>query len=183
MGDEYDKSVISGKELDRYFDFNDALYEFHRLFTYDEKDDRSIAIIGGTFLEIALENILRGFLPENDKEVEKLFGFNNALGNFSSKITMSYSLGLIEVIVKSDLHLVRKIRNEFAHDLYATFENKKVGDWCKALQWHKVAYIPNPPESATNRDLFQVGVNQIISQLHGCITMATNVKRNIRQNF
>ena len=64
-------------------------------------------------------------MPEEDKEVDKLFEFNNALGNFSSKISMTYSLGLIEKIIKSDLHLVRKVPNEFAHDLYASFDNEK----------------------------------------------------------
>jgi len=177
------KYIISGKELERYFDFNDALLEFHQLFTYKEKDDRSIAIIGGTFVEIALEHILRAFLPENDKEVNKLFEFNNALGNFSSKISMSYSLGLVEKIIKDDLHNIRKIRNEFAHDLYASFENEKVRSFCKALAWHTRAYVANPPESASNRDLFQVGVNQVISHLSGCISIARGGKRKVKDNY
>lgn len=180
---ESDKYIITGKALERYFDFNDALLEFHRLFTYDEKDDRSIAIIGGTFLEISLEHILRAFLPENDNEVEKLFEFNNALGNFSSKISMVYSLGLIEKVVKDDLHLARKIRNEFAHDLYATFESENIGSWCRSLMWHRKAFVANPPESATNRDLYQVGVNQLITHLSGCVSIARDNKREIRNNF
>ena len=32
INEESDKYTISGKELERYFNFNDALLEFHRLF-------------------------------------------------------------------------------------------------------------------------------------------------------
>lgn len=183
MKKEQSDNLLRGKELERYFDFNYALYEFHQLFTYDEKDDRSIAIVGGTFLELALDHILRAFLPEEDKEVNKLFEFNNALGNFSNKITMVYSLGLIDKLIKDDLHLVRKIRNEFAHDLYASFENQKIAQLCKNLKWHKVAYVANPPENATIRDLFQVDVNQLISHLSGIIGISRGEKRKVIDNY
>jgi len=183
MENETNNNLISGIALESYFNFNDALLEFHNLFTYKEKDNRSIAIIGGTFLELALEHILRAYFPEDDKEVNKLFTYNNALGNFSSKISMAYSLGLIEKVVKTDLHLVRKVRNEFAHDLYASFDNVKISAWCRELKWHKVSFVANPPESATNRDLYQVGVNRLITHLSGCISIARSEKRQIKDNF
>jgi hypothetical protein len=85
--------ILQGKAVDRYFNLNDALMEFHRLFTYESKDDRTIAILGGTFLEMVLEHILYAFFPEDDKEVEEMMQFNQPLGNFSNKIKMCYCLG------------------------------------------------------------------------------------------
>jgi hypothetical protein len=61
------------------------LMEFHNLFTYESKDDRTIAILGGTFLEMILEHILYAFFPEDDKEVGEMMQFNQPLGTFRNK--------------------------------------------------------------------------------------------------
>lgn len=175
--------TLTGKAVERYFDLNKALIDFHDLFNLRNGDDRTIAIIGGTFLEMTLEHILFSFFPDNNKDVEKMMDFNQPMGNFSNKITMAYCLGLIEKVIKEDLNLVRKIRNEFAHDLYASFENEKIKSWCKELKWHKIAITPNPPSEATNRDLFKVGVNTLISHLNGCVIMARGDKRVIKNNY
>jgi hypothetical protein len=174
---------LTGKAVERYFDLNKVLFEFDSLFPYEGKDERSIAILGGTFLEMILEHILLAFLPEDEKEVNKLMEFNQPLGNFSNKITMAYCLGLLEKIVKDDLNLIRKIRNKFAHDLYATFDDEQVKSWCEALKWHKILLTPYPPEEATTRDLFQVGVHTLISHLNGVIGIARSEKRAIQNNF
>lgn len=174
---------LTGKAAERYFDFHDAMAEFHKLFTYNEKDDRAIVILGGTFLEMVLEHMLYAFLPEDDKEVEKLMQPNQPLGSFSNKITMAYCLGLVEKVVKDDLNLVRKIRNEFAHNLYASFDNEKIKSWCHELKWHKIMLTPTPPDDTTIRDYFQVGVNTLISHLHGCISLAHGKKCCILNNF
>lgn len=180
---EKDNFILKGKAVERYFDLNDALREFHNLFTYESKDDRTIAILGGTFLEMILEHILYAFFPEDDKDVEEMMQFNQPLGNFSNKIKMCYCLGLIDKIIKEDLNLVRKIRNEFAHDLYASFENDKIKNWCLQLKWHKIIVTPYPPSDATPKDYFQVGVNSLITHLNGCVSIARGEKRSIKNNF
>lgn len=171
--------LIKGDEAKRYVDFLEILREFDKLFTYDQGDDRNIVIMGGTFLELALEHVLRGFFPEDNPEVEKLFEVNGALSTFSNRISMAFSLGLVDKTVKDDLHIIRKIRNEFAHNLLVSFEDDRVASLCKALKWHKKAMFREPPEDATIRDLFQVGVHQVISHLHGCILIARDEKRKI----
>lgn len=71
--------------------------------------------------------ILRSYLI-NDKEViEGLFGgANSALANFSSRIHMSYGLGLVNKSEYRYLNAIRKIRNEFAHRLSVDLSSKKV---------------------------------------------------------
>ena len=175
--------LLTGKAVERYFDLNKALFEFNNLFPYDGKDERSIAILGGTFLEMILEHILLAFLPEDEKEVNRLMEFNQPLGNFSNKIAMTYCLGLIDKVIKDDLNLIRKVRNKFAHDLYATFDDEQIKAWCKALKWHKISLMSDPPNEATTKDLFQVGVNTLISHLHGVVGIARSEKRSIRNTF
>ncbi len=127
-------NLISGKALDRYFDLNQTLVEFSGLFTFAEQNERAIAILGGSFLEMILEHIILAYLPEDEKDVKKLMDVNQPLGNFSNKISFCYCLGLIEKVVKEDLNLIRKIRNKFAHDLFVTFEDEQIKSWCKELK-------------------------------------------------
>lgn len=176
-------SILKGKAVERYFSMHDALIEFHDLFTKKDSDDRAIAILGGTFLEMILEHVLFAFLPEEDKEVEKLMEYNQPLGNFSNKITMLYCLGLIDKMIKDDLNLIRKVRNEFAHNLYASFDNPKIRSLCHELKWHKILVTPYPPEDANVKDYFQVGVNSLITHLNGCVSQARTDKRSIKNDF
>ena len=46
---------------------------------------------------------------------EKLFTGYGPLSSFSAKIDIAYSLNLITENLKGDLHILREIRNEFAH--------------------------------------------------------------------
>jgi len=178
-----EKNIISGQDFERYFDFHDALIEFHKLFNLEKKDERAIAIIGATFLEMALEHILYSFLPKDEKEVKKLFEFNQPLGSFSNKINLCYCLGLIDKIIKEDLNQVPRIRNEFAHNLFISFEDVKIKSWCIGLKFHIISMMMRPPEEATELEIFQVGVNQLISHLHGCISMSRVERRKIKDDF
>ena len=86
------KDILKGNAAKRHFEFLYILRESDKLFTFNEKDDRNIVIMGSSFLEMALDHVLRAFLPEDDTEVEKLFNSGNgALATFSSKISMVYA--------------------------------------------------------------------------------------------
>ena len=178
-----DDSNLNGFALNRYFDFNTALIEFHNLFNKEIVDERAVAILGGTFLEMALEHILRAYLPEGEKEVNGLFETNGPMATFSNKISLCFCLGLIDVVIKDDLTLVRKIRNRFAHDLYATFSNDQIKSWSDALSFHTISMMMKAPKGATSLQIFQVGVNQLISHLHGCIGMSSKEKREIKRDL
>jgi DNA-binding MltR family transcriptional regulator len=179
--DKYN-TFIEGKGLERYFNLNNTLFEFQKLFSCEEPNDIAIVIVGGSFLDTLLENILLEFFPDNDKEVDELLSINSPLGTYSSKIRLLYCLGLIEKVVKDDLKLNGKIRNCFAHDLKTNFQNKKIAGWCKELKWHKISFIQNPPDEATSRDFFQVNVNTLISHLSGVVSIARGEKRKIKNN-
>jgi hypothetical protein len=173
--------VIRDKDAEKYFELKAALLEFARLFDYEEPNDRAIVIVGATFLETLLEHLLYAFLIDDKKKTEKLFGYGGPLGTFSGKIKMAYCLGLIYKPVRDDLNCVRKIRNEFAHNLYASFENRRIAQWAQALQWHRISYVSSPPDTASSRDLYQVGVHQLVTYLDGAVGIARDEKRQVPQ--
>lgn len=177
-----DKNLNFDKATQRYFEFHNALMEFHKLFNEGDKDERAIAIIGGTFTEMALEHILKAFFPDN-KDVDKLFEYNQPLGNFSNKINMAYCLGLIDKIIKRDLDLIRRIRNKFAHDLYTSFEDSQIKSWCLEMKFHEISMMMKAPADATELQIFQVGVNQVITNLSGIISLAKTDKRKIKDEL
>ncbi len=167
---------LSEKEAEQYFRLRAMLFEFARLFEYREGSDRAVAIVGPAFLDTLLTEMLVNFLVDDQKEVQKLLQPEGPLGAFGAKVSACYCLGLIGETIKSDLRIVAKIRNRFAHDLLASFSDPQIAGWCGSLRWHREA-LCEPPKDATTRDLFQVGVNQLVCHLNGLVGLAVFSKR------
>lgn len=107
-----------------------------------KESPRGKVLISTGFMEQVLKEILCAFLMEN-KVAEELFeGGNAPLGTFSARTKLAFTLGLISEKEFQDLDLIRKIRNEFAHNVKASFDDPAIGDRCKHLQ-HKVPDHPN----------------------------------------
>lgn len=174
---------LSAAETQRHWRRHELMLDFAHLFDYAEPSDRAIAIVGPAFLDMLLSDILREFMIDDPKEVEKLLQPEGPLGTYGSRVRACYCLGLIGPIVTADLQLVGKIRNQFAHDLQASFSDQKISNWCRALQWHKHAMLAEPPAAATDRDLFQVGVNQLASHLTAMPGLARFSKRSKREEL
>jgi hypothetical protein len=103
---------------------DEELLRFHRTrIEMDTQTDRSAAILGGAFIDLALEDAIKTLLA--DKKVknegtlfELLFNTaNSPLSSFSAKIDLALALELIGPHTYDDLHIIRRIRNEFAHHL------------------------------------------------------------------
>jgi len=78
--------------------------------------DRGAVIVAAALLEDALEQMLSvRLLPSPERDDELFSGPYAPLGNFSAKIDFAYRVGLIRQGVRSSLHLLRKLRNHFAH--------------------------------------------------------------------
>lgn len=99
-----------------------------------EGSDRAAAVVGGALIEEILSRMLRDFLRGDKKELDEMFGISSPLGTFSAKIKAGYFLGRYDSVIRKDLDYVRKIRNEFAHELSATFEAQKVRSLCFNLE-------------------------------------------------
>ncbi|NJB84173.1 hypothetical protein [Wenyingzhuangia aestuarii] len=85
---------------------------------FDKETDRGAAIFATSLFDAALRNLLIGYLAPNTNSKDEIFdGPNAPLSTLSSKIIMSYRLGILSDRYVRDLNLIRKIRNEFAHNI------------------------------------------------------------------
>lgn len=103
--------------------------------------DRGVAIVGSAWVEEALSALIEWFLHSDPKVWERLFKNNGPIATFSAKIDLAKLLGLISEIIRSDLHRIRDIRNELAHEIAhktehtrLTFDSAHLRDRCFALK-------------------------------------------------
>lgn len=106
--------------------------------TLNKESARGAVLIACSFIDNQLESTLRAFL-RNGKASEKLLtGFNAPLGSFSARITAAFALGLITDREHAECERLRKVRNEFAHKVTATFDDEAIKDHCAALTYRAI---------------------------------------------
>ena len=107
---------------------------------YQNESDRACAVLGAAYIDVKLDELIRASLTVPDKALaESLSGKNGPLSSFSSRINLSYALGLITKSERDDLNLIREVRNAFAHQLHGlTFASPKVASWSKGLAAPKI---------------------------------------------
>lgn len=79
--------------------------------------DRTAVIVGAAVVDSLLERLLLRTLRPHAAGTDPLFDGDAPLSTFSSRINISYQLGLIDEELTRALHLLRRIRNEFAHSV------------------------------------------------------------------
>lgn len=99
------------------------------------ESDRACVILAASLLDVALRSLLEARLAPSPNSSDMLFdGANAPLSTFSSRIDMTYRLGLLSARFCRDLHLVRRIRNDFAHNIAGcSFTDSGVRDRVQAL--------------------------------------------------
>jgi hypothetical protein len=81
------------------------------------ESDRAAVILGAAKIDAILGELLRRILLPNPTNHDDLFDGDGPIGTFSAKIHLAYRLGIIDAAFARALHIVRRIRNDFAHDL------------------------------------------------------------------
>lgn len=105
---------------------------FEELFTeMFSESDRGCILIGASVLDDLLASLLQNYLKRNEhvckQAMEPLFSGMGPLASFSSRIKLTYCLGLIKKWEFEDLERIRKIRNKAAHEFTPkTFTNKEI---------------------------------------------------------
>lgn len=82
-----------------------------------EESDRAAVVLGAAKLDSLLYQILKKVLQPCPENRDELFDGNGPLSTFSAKIDITFRLGLIDSALARSLHLMRKIRNSFAHEI------------------------------------------------------------------
>jgi DNA-binding MltR family transcriptional regulator len=104
------------------------------------ESDRAVAIVGAAWVEDALTEAIVAFLEEHRESSKRLFHGSGPLATFSAKIDLARLLGMTSDAIRSDLHSIRGVRNEFAHHVAhktehtrLTFSSAHILDKCLAL--------------------------------------------------
>lgn len=109
-----------------------------------EESERGMVLISTGYLEEQLRQILLAYFVEDPALASLTDGANSPLGSFSARTTACYALGLVSKDEHDDLHTLRRIRNEFAHNIHASFKTQSIIDRCKLL--HFKAHDYHSPE-------------------------------------
>lgn len=137
-----------------------VVHEFRSWLTYES--DRGCALMATAYLDEQLEQLIRAKLIDDTKVVNGIFEGQGALTTFSSRIDIAYLLGLIPKNAQRDLHLVRKIRNEFAHlSENVTFEKPEIASRCKELYFNGMSGSVSPRSMFTRAMMGLLGLIQV----------------------
>ena len=138
---------------------------------FGKETDRASVILAAAMLDDLLCEILKVRLIPCSNSSDALFDNSNApLANFSSRIEMGYRLGLITHRFARDLHLVRKIRNSFAHDVSGChFSDMQVRNRVAALEQSmevNIAGLAETLDRRNPREMFSYMCGFMLWQLH-----------------
>ncbi|MCS3479369.1 DNA-binding MltR family transcriptional regulator [Bradyrhizobium elkanii] len=142
--------------LQQYAEFRDEVWEkdphyrgfYAALQELNAETDRGVALVATSFLDKLLKDTLAAFLIDNASAKELQAGFNAPLGTFSATIAACHALGLINDHEAGQITILRKVRNEFAHQVQVTFDNGRVKDLCNNL------LVPDRDKDAKPRQKF-----------------------------
>ena len=121
-------------------EFNDFLDEFQR------ETARAAAVLGAAYLDALLQQLLTASFVDDANKIEALFndGFG-PLGSFRAKILAAYASGLLTAPDARDLHLIRKIRNDFAHGLHGlSFDDQSIANRCSEFDCTQERFNAEP---------------------------------------
>jgi hypothetical protein len=109
---------------------------------------RGAAILLATHLEAVLQLAIIARLSIRPNSLADVFGYDRPMGNFANKIRIAHAIGLITDATRSNLDIIRQIRNAFAHAMRPiSFETKQVAEACALL----VIAAPLPPTSSAEQ--------------------------------
>jgi hypothetical protein len=138
-------------------DFNDFLT------TFQHESDRAAGVLGPAFIDDLLRELLLGRVVDARHADENLLGANRPLGSFSSRIDVAHAFGLISTADRQDLHLIRKVRNKFAHlSARITFRSAPIAEWCHGFGCVRALFqaMPNLAVAVLAHWLAKLGRNQ-----------------------
>lgn len=102
--------------------------------TASTESDRGRVLVSASLIDEMLEEILRAYLYKSNAANKLFEASTGALSSLSAKTALARSLCLITPEEFSDIELVRRIRNAFAHSVLCTFDDEKNRDWAMKLK-------------------------------------------------
>jgi DNA-binding MltR family transcriptional regulator len=132
----------------------------------DQENDRAVAITIACAFDDLLEKLLRAYFVK-ERQVKALFGNDHILQSFFSKINISYYSGLIPKFMYSDLIIICKIRNRFAHEIASnlSFTNPDILAMIDKLEERPRDLDDWKPKGATDSQIARLKFTVVVQQL------------------
>jgi len=96
---------------------------------------RGRVLIAAGYLDELLKRVLLGFMRDVKEAEDVVDGHNAPLGTLSARTTACFALGLIDEDELRELTLIRRIRNELAHNPKASFADSEIVNRCRQLNY------------------------------------------------
>lgn len=97
-----------------------------------KESDRGCVVLAFAWMDEQLtKNLQKYLLPSSKTSLkgDELLGVGRPVGDASTKIDLSLRLGILQPNTHESLHLIRKLRNDFAHlSLSITFDTPHIRD-------------------------------------------------------
>jgi hypothetical protein len=139
----------------------------------DLGNQRGAAILLATHLEDALQLAVTTRLKINPKYLNEVLGFDRPLGSFTNKIRMAYAIGLITQFTRTNLDIIRSVRNAFAHSVIPiSFDTTEVLNASQLLE------LPQslPPTSSLAEPYSSIeGPESLRTYRQVCVTTSHNL--------
>ncbi|MGN7354426.1 hypothetical protein ACTHPJ_24085 [Paenibacillus amylolyticus] len=131
-----------------------------------KESDRGCVLLATAYLDECLKQLLEANTVDDKGVFENLSSGTGGLATFSSRIDLSYLLGLISPETRRHLTIIRKIRNEFAHTMeFISLETESVANRCRCLRTDDFYNVPDKARETFIRASFGIA---------GSISGATN---------
>lgn len=131
------------------------------------ESDRGVALVSAAMIDDLLGRCIRAFLLDRPETERLLNGFNAPLGTLSARTAAAFALGLLHERDYRDCETIRKVRNEFAHNVHVKFTDQKITDLCSNLWLHRLVAA----KTETARDGFQTCSMLLIFGLQACLSV------------
>ena len=132
------------------------------------ESDRGCALLAAAYLDSELEKLLDKLFVNNASVKKEMLDQSRPLSSFSAKIDMAYLLGLLGPKAHRDLHLIRKVRNEFGHvPVELNFDNQEIKNRCGEL------YHDGLIEKVSPRDKFIRTAMGVLAAIHAKLFITT----------
>ena len=127
------------------------------------ESDRACVILFAAVMDQYLTKMLKSKFVQIPGNNDPLFdGTNAPIETFGAKISIAYRLGLISKKLHDSLNTVRKIRNEFAHNIsHCNFKNQSIKDRLSSLR-----KVMGPSVDALYKNLARMaGINKLFESV------------------
>ena len=133
---------------------------------FDNMSERAIALLGAAILDEALGEVIKLKLLDEKDIVKNQFGGQGALATFSAKIDIARLLAIYSKDAWSDLHIIRKIRNDAAHSTrkfsFSASPTKERAQSIKLAETYLHDVTSDTPDDIPA--LFVYGIDQVLAE-------------------